>query len=448
MPGSTIVDLSEGLVTESRASPTSGKLSSPTSVHKCNEDDKLESPGGSSSSSDSHLDKTVIETTPLSKPNPKIIVKKGRRSKAETLVDNPDQIPSLFNFVQLKRGEKRGGDGLTKTPSTIKKNKQSNQVSPESDDNTHSFCPQQLFKPTSPEDSSDLSPVDADIGEMNKVLEAINNLDAKLSNITADIKKVSEDSTELKMLYGTLDKKLQENDQKHEEKYNKIAERLEVLESQYKLHPSNISAEEVRNEIRQQVEEQVSEVLSSGQDNSGVKLKDELATKINRALESLDSYERRLKKLNVVVKGLDPELLKSPQSIKRFLKSKYDADINIVDVKISTQTLMATVSLADWETKQKVLKNKGRALAGSNIYIDPDLTPREQRIAGQLRKIVREKKMSGMKAKIGYQTQSALINGNWYGWDECNECLKPLPARSHQQGNRNTKLSNILSEQN
>lgn len=124
MPGFVIVDHSKGLVAEPRASTTSGKLSSPISVHNCNDDDKLESPGGSSSSSDSHLDKTVIETTPLSNPHPKIIVIKGRRSKAETLVDNPDQIPSIFNFVQINGGEKRGGGGLTKTPSTIKKTKQ------------------------------------------------------------------------------------------------------------------------------------------------------------------------------------------------------------------------------------------------------------------------------------------------------------------------------------
>lgn len=398
----------------------------------------------SSSCSDSNTETNVIESPDKPTANLKVKKKVGRRTKAENLALNPDNSPSVVKYLQPSKGKKRSAGRLLKHPSTVKRSR-GNKATPQQAVRSSPFCPIQLFQPRPRVECPELTPsttADADSEDMEQVLEAIKRIDDKLDNISDELKKVSEDSGELKSLYNTLEKQLQDNDKKHEEKFDRMNERMLALEENYKLHPSSLNAEELRLEIKNQIGAQVSELVASNHGIPIVKTSDELAAKMNRVLEKLDSKERRLRKLNVVVKGLPPEILGSTQQIKEFLATKFDSNMVYTDIKTSSQPPIATVSVPDWDSKQIMLKNKRKALAGTNIYVDPDFTPREQEIGRNLRAIAKEKKSDGVKVKV---TPLRLqIEDSWFGWDEFNNCLIPVQVRPYQQGNKNNKSSNNL----
>lgn len=420
---------------------------SPSPILHTQVDDELDlSSGDWGSWCDSILDNTVIVNSVEDNLTPARPMKKGRRSKAESLVFDPN-VPNLLNFIQTARGAKRLGGGLVKTPTSVKKQK----IKPEWEvipktqimDNCLVALQQAYFvASTTVLDSPSFTMSGDGNNDMAKVLEAINRVEGNLTGIRDDIKKVSDDSSELKALYRYLKQQLHASEANQIKTLEKVNQRLDALEEQYQLHPSNLSADQVRGVIQQQV----TELMASTPDNPLALVGRELAVKMSRALEAIDSNERALKKLNVVVNGLDPEALKSPESVKACLRSKFKTELTFNYVKISGQLPMVTITMPSWEAKQELLKGKAKALADTKIYINPDVTLREQRIARHIREVASSSSKESGK-KVRYTTQRVLLNEKWFSWDEFNSCITPAQDRPRQQGknvrNSQSRSSNI-----
>lgn len=330
------------------------------------------------SSEDTCLDETVIEN-PVSCSQARVILrkkKKGRPTKAETLEFNPE-VPNLINYVLSTRVTKRSRDTQVKCSVPAKKSKikpkkkiaskSNSEVKPKLEER-ESLDQYQIFSTISPGKACtrlSLAMAGGEADDMSKVLATLNRMEGNLSTIRTDIKKVSDDSTELKSLYSSLKQQIQDSETKQDEKFDLINERLSVLEEQYKLHPANLNADEIRQVINQQVVTRVTEVMSSTLDNPLVASGEELAVKVNKALEALDANERSARRLKVVITGLTPEMLKSAETVRDFLSTKCNAEVPVTVIETVTQPPLAIVTLPSWESKQQLLKVKGKALAGT-----------------------------------------------------------------------------------
>lgn len=371
---------------------------------------------------------------------------------------NPD-VPNLNKYFQPgNKEEKRSGGTLTKSSSSVKKTKETNpatkcgsEVTPKSkSEDRRSLALQQTYSPALDNECTSLTFTMGNNGnaEMSQVLDAINRMENSLATIKEDIKKVSDDSTELKAMYGDLKEQLNDNVQKQDEKFARFSHRLEILEEQAKLYPSNLNADEVRDVIKQQALARVTEVLDSSHDNSLTLIGEELAGKINRALEALDANARAVRKMNVVVKGLSSEYLQSPESVQTFLRDKCNVEVPGSAISTSVKPPVAVVCMLNSELKQKLLRSKAKLLAGTDIYIEPELTPRQQKISNKLKAAAGTSKKAG--GKVRYAFQSVQIEGKWMTWDEFNDrptpAQQPLRRKGHNSRQLEPETDNALSE--
>lgn len=147
-------------------------------------------------------------------------------------------------------------------------------------------------------------------------------------------------------------------------------------------------------EVSESTKRELGENVASGIDDSLRKVDVELAANMNRALESMDAVERESRRLNLVVTGL-AEGSVNLEGIERLFEEKFNASQDISGVVVEDSSARATVTLKSWDAKHKILKNKRKALDNSKVYIEEDLSPREQRIGADLRGITRGEKAEG-----------------------------------------------------
>lgn len=370
--------------------------------------------------------KSPFTPTPLGSVDKR---RRGRPSRAENFGNNIKNLQKLGKapcITSWARGSKRAADPLLFFGS-VEKKRSITMPSPNKDVQGGFLFTvgQGGTGPFHFAGSSAANPTNGNV--QDPVLAAVNRMEAKLNNITDDLGNVKAGTTELKSLYNNLQKQLQDNEDKREKQVKHIKERLNELEKLCKEQSLNCIDEESRAEIRKQIESQVTVALQDNQGNLLPQLENRLAEKINRSLDLLDANERANKRLNLVVRGLTADLAQNVESLNAFLKSKFKLTDEIKNVELMVGSGRAIVTVGSWETKINVLKEKKAALAGTSIYIDSDLTQREQRIAATLRRLAKEKTEAGCIVKIG--RRRLQVNGHWFFWDDFRNCLQPEAQR-------------------
>lgn len=156
---------------------------------------------------------------------------------------------------------------------------------------------------------------------------------------------------------------------------------------------------------------------------------DFLAKKLDSYDLRLDELERAAKKNNVIISGLKVERARAREMIVDFLDSQLQLQNCVVDVRV---LLLSSVTLDSWDSKIKVRKAK-KQLATNNqeIYIDNDLTVREQQIAKHLREVAKQLRSKGHTVKVN-PTKLEFENAQFF-WDNkknmlrCDRKVKEIP---------------------
>lgn len=91
--------------------------------------------------------------------------------------------------------------------------------------------------------------------------------------------------------------------------------------------------------------------------------------------------EREMRKLNIVIRGLERSNQTVSADVRNFLKSNFDLTDGISDIREVGKWKVKTILIKflSFETRQKILRAKNK-LKGSNIFIDPSMTKLEQDI--------------------------------------------------------------------
>lgn len=115
--------------------------------------------------------------------------------------------------------------------------------------------------------------------------------------------------------------------------------------------------------------------------------------------------------------------------MKNFLKVQFDQSNVASEIREirKGQIKVILVKLHLFEIKQVILKAK-RKLKGTNIYIEPSLTKKQQDIQQKIRFIAKGHSDGGKEVKMRYNT--IFVDGNWNIWNPAKNALEIRKQRS------------------
>ncbi|KAK9719654.1 hypothetical protein QE152_g22501 [Popillia japonica] len=143
--------------------------------------------------------------------------------------------------------------------------------------------------------------------------------------------------------------------------------------------------------------------------------KNELTERVKRLEEKLEHQEKKTKRNNIVIAGMNiDEKLNTKQMVEEYIKKELDLSPSIVDAYAIGKRPIIVVKLDKWEDKLSIMKSKNK-LKGKNVYIDNDYTRNESAAQAAIRKRAREERQNGNQVKVAYR--KIMINGQWYKWD-------------------------------
>lgn len=144
--------------------------------------------------------------------------------------------------------------------------------------------------------------------------------------------------------------------------------------------------------------------------------------------------ERELRKLSIVIRGLERSGQPVSVDVHNFLSSNFGVTEGITDIreagKGKTKTIL--VKFASFETKQEILRTKNK-LKGSNTYIDPSMTKLQQEIYSHIKLQAKPLRDKGHDVKIRYTKM--CVDGKWMFWNHVSKSLvvqdqqNPSPKR-------------------
>lgn len=188
-----------------------------------------------------------------------------------------------------------------------------------------------------------------------------------------------------------------------------------------------------REVIAREVDEAIVSNFRGQLDGALDKARSELAINANRTLEAMDNVERMRKKLNLVITGLEEVGCTGEVGVRRLFAEKFSLAEEIKSVGSTEKPDRAVVKVECWDTKVQILKSKGKILGKSKVYIESDLTVREQRNAAKLRGVAKAKREGGCKARA--INQRLQVDNQWFMWNECIDGIVRCDPPVRKKGN-------------
>lgn len=138
------------------------------------------------------------------------------------------------------------------------------------------------------------------------------------------------------------------------------------------------------------------------------------------ALEArLERMERQTKRNNVVITGLPLQKERPARMVtKEFFKEKLNQEAPVIDafyVKTRGGTKIVA-KMASSDDKVAIMKSKRGASGLEKVYIDDDLTKREEFIQFKARELKKSLKAQGQEAKVGFQ--KVYAGDKLFMWNE------------------------------
>lgn len=132
----------------------------------------------------------------------------------------------------------------------------------------------------------------------------------------------------------------------------------------------------------------------------------------------VEALKKADRKNNIVISGVKwGSNFKA--NVTELCKSNLSVDVEVEDafrVAVGRNGEEVVVAkLKTWEEKREIMKRKSR-LGSSRVYINDDLTQKEQAVQKKLREMAREEKSKGKNVKVGYQ--KITVDGVTKNWRE------------------------------
>lgn len=184
--------------------------------------------------------------------------------------------------------------------------------------------------------------------------------------------------------------------------------------------------EEMMGEIKQLRKEQrenQQQLVEIKQENK--KMKQEIKT----LSEKIDSMERENKRKNVVISGLeintkDDKVLK--ERMEKFITEELKVEVKIRNARKIGEK-MCVIETESFKEKMDILSNKSKLRSlPERIFIDSELTKKEQEIQKRIRNIAKQERDKGNQTKIGYK--KLIVNGKQWRWDDDKDQLREDPG--------------------
>lgn len=182
---------------------------------------------------------------------------------------------------------------------------------------------------------------------------------------------------------------------------------------------------EVRNDVKEikeegkQVRKEIEELKKAmkEREEAWIKEKHELNVRVKVLEEKLEENERRERKNNIVITGLEEVGASVEKEVEEWMKKELRVEIKVKKAYKINKGRMIVATLENWEQKRNLMENKKKLKerSGEKIYIDDDLTKNEREIQRQLREMAKEERKRGKRANVGYK--KIWIEGKCMKWD-------------------------------
>lgn len=142
---------------------------------------------------------------------------------------------------------------------------------------------------------------------------------------------------------------------------------------------------------------------------------------------SVEKLERKDRQRNIVMTGLELKTGK-PQELKEEVKECLDKYLELESKITSVKKLSeksCIVELENLQEKEKIMKEKAklRRVKGLKIFINNDLTVREQKIQKYIREEAKKQREIGKRVKVGYR-RLKVGNEEWVWSDKDDKLVK------------------------
>lgn len=153
--------------------------------------------------------------------------------------------------------------------------------------------------------------------------------------------------------------------------------------------------------------------------------KEELMKRIGDLEERMENEEKRKRKNNIVIKGLQIRGENEISEVESFLKEKLQVCAKVIRTQIiNTKRNNEKIIIAEveaWTKKQEIMRQKS-ILRNTRVYIDNDLTAEELWVQREIRSIAKEQREKGCRVKVSYRRLK--INDEEYVWDKREKGVK------------------------
>lgn len=218
-----------------------------------------------------------------------------------------------------------------------------------------------------------------------------------------------------------LEKLWKEKEEKRDVEWNK---RLEEVERK---------AENTRQEMERRRQEDIKEKEEMNRRTKELEEKTNTGTPDERQIVKIvhseiavnrETEERKERKNNIIITGFKIKNEEQRrEELSTFINEIAEKNIKIKEIsEVNGQNQkLYRIKLEEWEDKQKLI-TMSKKLKGQNIYINNDLTRKEDYIQKKIRDIARKEREAGKRTRVGFKR--IWIDDREYKWCEEEEKLK------------------------
>lgn len=236
---------------------------------------------------------------------------------------------------------------------------------------------------------------------------------------------------------GKAGKSPEQQGDSEEKKMANLEEIEKMMERQLQRHKDDMM-KMIRRELKEEMKQIKSEFekFKEEEREKMEKLKEEnadLKKRVEEIEKRRDDQERRDRRLNVVMRGVEVEGGNMKDAAVGVLKKLggLDKEIKIREVyKIGnrmndrmndrTNESVLLVKLNSLDDKKEIMIRRNK-LTGTKIYVDDDLTKDERERQKEIRLWAKREKERGRRVKVGFG--KAWMNGKEYVWSEERKCM-------------------------
>lgn len=226
--------------------------------------------------------------------------------------------------------------------------------------------------------------------------------------------------------YDSEESTTEDNAKKRQASFEIFGRSKKITRSPPKKTPRAGDEMEELNKMMRQMLTEIKDIKTGQQiyENEIKILKEEnktLKDKIVALEDRVNLIEKRDRKNNIILKGINLDGKDAKTELETFFKNKLEVNVTIDTAEVIKPKLaqaFVKVKMNTWQDKINIMRAKNK-LKGTNNYIDDDLNQQEQKMQASLREYAKQERGRGKEAKVGYGR--IYINRERWDWDQQKE---------------------------